>query len=113
MDFVRDLMYILNDNLGLHSIHLFHVLRCAEALYCNYLLSISGSHECITLITILFILIPFPLRYQPTEPDCLPISALKGTGLDDLSQKVEERILQSTGKQVMCLKVDLSSPQLG
>ncbi|XP_063057608.1 putative GTP-binding protein 6 [Engraulis encrasicolus] len=52
-------------------------------------------------------------EYQPTEPDCLPISALKGTGLDDLSQKVEERILQSTGKQVMCLKVDLSSPQLG
>lgn len=52
-------------------------------------------------------------RYEPTEPDCLPISALKELGLEDLRQKVEEGIVKSTGKQIMSLKVDLSSPQLG
>ncbi|KAG5275994.1 hypothetical protein AALO_G00126770 [Alosa alosa] len=52
-------------------------------------------------------------EYDPTEPDCLPISALKELGLEDLRQKVEEGIMKSTGKQILSLKVDLSSPQLG
>lgn len=54
-----------------------------------------------------------PRRYEPTEPDCLPISALKELGLEDLRHKVEEGIMKSTGKQILFLKVDLSSPQLG
>ncbi|XP_062412498.1 putative GTP-binding protein 6 [Sardina pilchardus] len=52
-------------------------------------------------------------EYEATEPDCLPISALKELGLEDLRHKVEEGIMKSTGKQILSLKVDLSSPQLG
>lgn len=51
-------------------------------------------------------------EYVPPEAECLAISALNEVGLDELRQRVEEGILTATGKQVMTLKVDLSSPQL-
>lgn len=51
-------------------------------------------------------------NYQPTEADALPISALEERGLDKLMKTVEEQIINSTGKQMLDLKVDLSSPQL-
>ncbi|KAJ4943203.1 hypothetical protein JOQ06_005708 [Pogonophryne albipinna] len=50
--------------------------------------------------------------YECLEPDVLPISALTQRGLDQLSAAVEEEILKSTGKHILDLKVDLSSPQL-
>ncbi|CAJ1059873.1 putative GTP-binding protein 6 [Xyrichtys novacula] len=51
-------------------------------------------------------------NYQPTEPDALPISALKEQGLDELKKAVEGQIVNSTGKHVLDLKIDLSSAQL-
>ncbi|KAG7467200.1 hypothetical protein MATL_G00150770 [Megalops atlanticus] len=50
--------------------------------------------------------------YQPSEPDTLPISALKGQGLEGLRQRIESAIMKSTGKQILTLKVDLSTFQL-
>ncbi|XP_041647572.1 putative GTP-binding protein 6 [Cheilinus undulatus] len=51
-------------------------------------------------------------NYQPSEPDALPISAIEERGLDELKKVVEEQIVNSTGKHVLDLRVDLSSPQL-
>ncbi|XP_056132494.1 putative GTP-binding protein 6 [Lampris incognitus] len=51
-------------------------------------------------------------NYQPSEPNSLPISALKEQGLDELKKVVEEEIVKSTGKLILNLKVDLSTPQL-
>ncbi|XP_074492852.1 putative GTP-binding protein 6 isoform X1 [Sebastes fasciatus] len=51
-------------------------------------------------------------NYQVTEPDALPISALEERGLEQLRRAVEEEIVNSTGKHVVELGVDLSSPQL-
>lgn len=45
-------------------------------------------------------------------PNVLPISALEERGLDELMKAVEEEIVNSTGKQILDLKVDLSTPQL-
>lgn len=50
--------------------------------------------------------------YEPSEPNNLPISALRGQGLEELKIVVEEAIVRSTGKQVLTLPVDLSSSQL-
>ncbi|XP_022074689.1 putative GTP-binding protein 6 [Acanthochromis polyacanthus] len=50
--------------------------------------------------------------YQPAEPGALPISALEERGLDELQRAVEEQILKSTGKQILDLTVNLSTPQL-
>ncbi|XP_042178609.1 putative GTP-binding protein 6 [Oncorhynchus tshawytscha] len=50
--------------------------------------------------------------YEPSEPNSLPISALRGQGLEELKIVVEEAIMRSTGKQVLTLPVDLSSSQL-
>ena len=54
----------------------------------------------------------FPPSYQSTEPHALPISALEGRGLDELKKAVEEEIVNSTGKHILDLQVDLSTPQL-
>ncbi|KAM7012005.1 putative GTP-binding protein 6 [Tautogolabrus adspersus] len=51
-------------------------------------------------------------NYQITEPDVLPISALEERGLDELQRAVEDQIVNSTGKHILDLKVDLSTPQL-
>nr|XP_046158416.1 putative GTP-binding protein 6 isoform X1 [Oncorhynchus gorbuscha] len=50
--------------------------------------------------------------YEPSEPNSLPISALRGQGLEELKIVVEDAIMRSTGKQVLTLLVDLSSSQL-
>ncbi|XP_060886239.1 putative GTP-binding protein 6 [Labrus mixtus] len=50
--------------------------------------------------------------YQITEPGVLPISALEERGLDELQRAVEDQIVNSTGKHILDLKVDLSTPQL-
>ncbi|XP_054458966.1 putative GTP-binding protein 6 [Anoplopoma fimbria] len=51
-------------------------------------------------------------NYQLSEPDALPISAVEQRGLDVLRTTVEDEILKSTGKHMLDLSVDLSSPQL-
>lgn len=42
----------------------------------------------------------------------LPISALEGLGLDELKEAVEAKVLNTTGKHILDLKVYLSTPQL-
>ncbi|KAM4629002.1 putative GTP-binding protein 6 [Polymixia lowei] len=51
-------------------------------------------------------------NYQPSEPNVLPISALKEQGLNELKTVVEAEIVKSTGKHILSLKVDLSTSQL-
>ncbi|KAL7396698.1 hypothetical protein ABVT39_010205 [Epinephelus coioides] len=51
-------------------------------------------------------------NYHLTELNALPISALEERGLDELRKAVEEEIVNSTGKHILDLMVDLSSPQL-
>uniref|UniRef100_A0A1A7Y9W1 GTP binding protein 6 (Putative) n=2 Tax=Iconisemion striatum TaxID=60296 RepID=A0A1A7Y9W1_9TELE len=51
-------------------------------------------------------------NYQSAEPGAVLISALEQRGLDKLKTTVEEEIVKSTGKQILHLKVKLSTPQL-
>ncbi|KAK7889093.1 hypothetical protein WMY93_024653 [Mugilogobius chulae] len=51
-------------------------------------------------------------NYEACEPNVLPVSALKERGLTQLQKVVEEEILNTTGKHILNLKVDLSTPQL-
>lgn len=51
-------------------------------------------------------------NYESTEHNALPISALEERGLDELRRVVEEKILTSTEKHILDLKVNLSTPQL-
>ncbi|XP_023656798.2 putative GTP-binding protein 6 [Paramormyrops kingsleyae] len=50
--------------------------------------------------------------YQPTEQDAIAISALKEQGLQELKGAIETAVMKATGRQVLTLNVDLSSPQL-
>lgn len=54
----------------------------------------------------------FDLSYQFTDPHVVPISALEGRGLDELKEAMEGGIINSTGKHIVDLKVDLSTRQL-
>ncbi|XP_037543756.1 putative GTP-binding protein 6 isoform X2 [Nematolebias whitei] len=51
-------------------------------------------------------------NYQSAEPDALLVSAVEERNLNVLKKTLEEKIMKSTGKQILHLKVDLSSPQL-
>ncbi|XP_072246155.1 putative GTP-binding protein 6 isoform X1 [Leuresthes tenuis] len=51
-------------------------------------------------------------NYQSAESGVLPISALEERGLDELKKAVEEELVKSTGKQILNLDVNLSTPQL-
>lgn len=51
-------------------------------------------------------------NYEFTESPALPISALEERGLDELKKVVEREIINVTGKHILDLKVDLSTPQL-
>uniref|UniRef100_A0A3Q3VX16 Putative GTP-binding protein 6 n=1 Tax=Mola mola TaxID=94237 RepID=A0A3Q3VX16_MOLML len=51
-------------------------------------------------------------NYRFTEPHVLPVSALEGRGLEELKRVVEGEVVNSTGKHVLELHVDLSTPQL-
>lgn len=42
----------------------------------------------------------------------MPISALEQRGLDELKKAVEENIVNCTGKHIVDLSIDLSTPQL-
>ncbi|KAL1023418.1 hypothetical protein UPYG_G00040590 [Umbra pygmaea] len=50
--------------------------------------------------------------YEASEPNSLPISALRQQGLEKLKTVLEDAIVTNTGKQVLTLTVDLSSSQL-
>ncbi|XP_008405835.1 putative GTP-binding protein 6 isoform X3 [Poecilia reticulata] len=50
--------------------------------------------------------------YESSEPGAVFISALQQRGLDELKRAVEQQVVKSTGKQILDLRVNLSSPQL-
>jgi len=52
------------------------------------------------------------LSYAASEAGVVPVSALTAQGLDRLKVVLEEEVVRSTGKLVLNLTVDLSSPQL-
>ncbi|XP_069006900.1 putative GTP-binding protein 6 isoform X1 [Embiotoca jacksoni] len=51
-------------------------------------------------------------NYESADPGALPISALQERGLDELQTALEEEVVKSTGKRILDLKVNLSTPQL-
>lgn len=51
-------------------------------------------------------------NYESSDPGAVLISALQERGLDELKRAVEEEIVRSTGKHILNLRVDLSTPQL-
>lgn len=51
-------------------------------------------------------------RYEASDPEVTPISALKQHGLEVLKERIEEAVVKYTGKQTMTLKVQLNTPQL-
>ncbi|CAN9500257.1 unnamed protein product [Ophioblennius macclurei] len=51
-------------------------------------------------------------NYKCPDGGALPISALEERGLDELKRVMEAELIKSTGKQILDLKVDLSSTQL-
>lgn len=51
-------------------------------------------------------------NYEASDSQVLPVSALKEHGLKELKSVIEGQILNSTGKHILDLKVDLSSSQL-
>ncbi|XP_067889330.1 putative GTP-binding protein 6 isoform X2 [Heterodontus francisci] len=50
--------------------------------------------------------------YQPTDPNTVAVSALHGLGMDELKKKIEEAVLQATGKLILTIQVNLAGPQL-
>ncbi|NWI16214.1 Y3725 protein, partial [Crypturellus soui] len=51
-------------------------------------------------------------RYKSTEENALAISALHGHGLEELKEEIEKRILKTTGKKILTVKINLKGPQL-
>ncbi|XP_072433040.1 putative GTP-binding protein 6 [Chiloscyllium punctatum] len=50
--------------------------------------------------------------YQHTDPNAVAVSALHGLGMQELKEKIEEAVLQATGKLILTIQVDLAGPQL-
>ncbi|XP_056607474.1 putative GTP-binding protein 6 [Triplophysa dalaica] len=50
--------------------------------------------------------------YRTSDPEVISISALKEHGLDVLTEKIEDAVVRSTGKQTMTLVVQLNSPEI-
>ncbi|XP_024134598.1 putative GTP-binding protein 6 [Oryzias melastigma] len=95
---VRDISHPETENQRVNVLHVLKNLLIPDSL----MSSMIEVHNKIDLVD----------SYQSVNPDAIPISALEGRGLDRLKKAVEEEILKSTGKQVLDLRVDLSSPQL-
>ncbi|XP_063315488.1 putative GTP-binding protein 6 [Pelobates fuscus] len=52
------------------------------------------------------------LENHEADKAVVPVSALYGFGLEDLKRKIEAVVLESTGRILLNIKVDLESPQL-
>ncbi|XP_048389523.2 putative GTP-binding protein 6 isoform X2 [Stegostoma tigrinum] len=50
--------------------------------------------------------------YLPSDPNTVAVSALHGLGLEELKKKIEEAVLQATGKLIRTIQVELAGPQL-
>ncbi|XP_061152652.1 putative GTP-binding protein 6 [Syngnathus typhle] len=95
---VRDVSHPENVNQKANVLNVLRNLRVPDAL----MSSMIEVHNKIDLID----------NYEWTETDALAISALEGRGLEVLKLTVEERVVAATGKRLVSLKVDLSTPQL-
>ncbi|XP_077439940.1 putative GTP-binding protein 6 [Vanacampus margaritifer] len=95
---VRDVSHPENVNQKANVLNVLRNLRVPHAL----MSSMIEVHNKIDLID----------DYESTEADALAVSALDGRGLEALRAAVERRVLAATGKHVISLKVDLSTPQL-
>eukprot|EP00061_Rhincodon_typus_P010181 g34267.t1 len=52
------------------------------------------------------------ILYQPTDPNTVAVSALHGLGMEELKKKIEEAVLQATGRLIRTIQVELAGPQL-
>ncbi|KAJ8256147.1 hypothetical protein COCON_G00200110 [Conger conger] len=95
---VRDISHPETVNQKVNVLKVLKSLQIPESL----LNSILEVHNKIDLLP----------GYQPSELDGLPVSALTGQGLEDLKQRIEDAIMESTGQLVLTLKVELSTSQL-
>ncbi|XP_030664931.1 putative GTP-binding protein 6 isoform X2 [Nomascus leucogenys] len=50
--------------------------------------------------------------YSPTEPNVVPVSALRGHGLQELKAELDAAVLKATGRQILTLRVRLAGAQL-
>ncbi|XP_016337329.1 putative GTP-binding protein 6 isoform X1 [Sinocyclocheilus anshuiensis] len=95
---VRDISHPETVNQKVNVLNVLKNLQIPERL----LNSIIEVHNKIDLIE----------GYEVSDPEVIPISALKQHGLELLKEKIEEAVVKYTGKQTMTLKVQLNSPQL-
>ncbi|KAL1272690.1 hypothetical protein QQF64_028552 [Cirrhinus molitorella] len=95
---VRDISHPETVNQKVNVLNVLKNLQIPEKL----LNSIIEVHNKIDLIE----------GYEVSDPEVIPISALKQHGLEVLKVKIEEAVVKYTGKQTMTLKVQLNSPQL-
>lgn len=95
---VRDISHPETANQKVNVLNVLKNLQMPDSLM-NSMIEVHNKTDLIT-------------NYESAEPAALPISALEGRGLEQLKEAVEEEILKATGKQILDLKVNLSSPQL-
>ncbi|KAM3875837.1 putative GTP-binding protein 6 [Diretmus argenteus] len=95
---VRDISHPETENQKVNVLNVLKNLQIPDRL----MSSMIEVHNKVDLIDTL----------HPSEPNTLPISALKGHGLDELKKAVEEQIVKSTGRHILNLKVHLSTSQL-
>ncbi|PNJ90370.1 hypothetical protein CR201_G0056189, partial [Pongo abelii] len=50
--------------------------------------------------------------YSPTEPNVVPVSALRGHGLQELKAELDAAVLKATRRQILTLRVRLAGAQL-
>uniref|UniRef100_A0A668VZR8 Putative GTP-binding protein 6 n=1 Tax=Oreochromis aureus TaxID=47969 RepID=A0A668VZR8_OREAU len=95
---VRDISHPETANQKVNVLNVLKNLQIPDRLM-NSMIEVHNKTDLIT-------------NYESAEPAALPISALEGRGLEQLKEAVEEEILKATGKQILDLTVNLSSPQL-
>nr|XP_021332866.1 putative GTP-binding protein 6 isoform X2 [Danio rerio] len=95
---VRDISHPETVSQKVNVLNVLNNLQIPERL----LTSIIEVHNKIDLIE----------GYESSDPEVIPISALKQCGLEALKEKIEEAVLKCTGKQMMTLKVQLNTSQL-
>lgn len=95
---VRDISHPETVSQKVNVLNVLNNLQIPERL----LTSIIEVHNKIDLIE----------GYESSDPEVIPISALKQRGLEALKEKIEEAVLKCTGKQMMTLKVQLNTSQL-
>uniref|UniRef100_A0A8C2PY08 Putative GTP-binding protein 6 n=1 Tax=Cyprinus carpio TaxID=7962 RepID=A0A8C2PY08_CYPCA len=95
---VRDISHPETVNQKVNVLNVLKNLQIPEKL----LNSIIEVHNKIDLIE----------GFEVSDPEVIPISALKQHGLEVLKEKIEDAVVKYTGKQIMTLKVQLNSSQL-